>query len=62
MITAPEIDKLFGKPLNTIPKPNLPYQPKAWHFVVGATVLGLTIYGAYALQRDAKQLIKEKYN
>jgi len=52
MYNYQQIDALFGAPLNTVPKPNLPYKLKTWHVVGGIIVLGVLAYGTYALHRD----------
>ena len=37
------IQELFGAPLNTVPKPQVPFKLKPWH-VIGGIVLGYVIY------------------
>ena len=60
MITYNQIDKLFGTPLNVVPKPQVPFQMQTWHWVVGGIVVGLVGYGAYSLYRDTKKLTGKK--
>ena len=38
-----KIQELFGSPLNTVPKPHVPFKLKPWH-VIGGIVLGYVIY------------------
>jgi hypothetical protein len=49
-----EIDRLFGTPLNQMPKPNIPFKVKPWHWVAGLGVVTLAIYGAYRACNDVK--------
>ena len=46
------IQELFGAPLNTVPKPQVPFKLKPWH-VIGGLVLGYLFY------RGAKVVINE---
>jgi hypothetical protein len=47
-----KIQELFGAPLNTVPKPQVPFKLKPWH-VIGGIVLGYVIY------RGVKVIIHE---
>ncbi|MBK9283517.1 MAG: hypothetical protein IPM51_04275 [Sphingobacteriaceae bacterium] len=47
--TYAKIDELFGAPLTSVPKPNVPFKIKGWHLIAGGAVAGLAIYGAYCL-------------
>ena len=46
------IQELFGAPLNTVPKPQVPFKLNGWH-VVGGLLLGYIIY------RGVKVIIHE---
>ena len=52
LLNYQKIDSLFGAPLNTVLKPQVPFKLKTWHVLVGGAVIGLMAYGAYALHRD----------
>ena len=47
MLTYPEIQSLFGAPLDTVIKPG--FKMETWHIIVGAAVIGLAAYGGYTL-------------
>lgn len=52
MYNYQQIDALFGAPLNTVPKPQVPFKLKTWHVVGGIVLISLCAYGAYAFHRD----------
>jgi hypothetical protein len=52
MLNYQEVDALFGAPLNTVPKPQVPFKLKTWHIVGGIVVIGLVSYGLYSLYQD----------
>lgn len=43
----PQIDELFGAPLNTVPKPHVPFSYKTWHIATGCILISFTLYGIY---------------
>ena len=52
MLNYKEIDKLFGTPLNHIPKPHVPYQFKMWH-LIGVAIGVYVIYkGVIKIKED----------
>ena len=52
MLNYKEIDKLFGTPLNHIPKPNIPYQFKMW-LLIGVAIGVYVIYkGVIKIKED----------
>ena len=55
MLNYQQIEELFGAPLNSVPKPQVPFKLKTWHVVGGLIVIGLCAYGGYALHRDIKK-------
>ncbi len=55
----PDIEKLFGTPINNVPKPKIPFKAKTWHYVAGAAVIGLAIYGGYTIITKIKERKKE---
>lgn len=50
--TYHSIDKLFGAPLNVVPRPNVPFKVKGWHVAVIVVLAGFSVYGMYCAQRD----------
>jgi hypothetical protein len=52
MINYQQITEQFGAPLNTVPKPNVPFKLKTWH-VIGGIIVGYIIY------RGIKVIINE---
>lgn len=50
----PDIDKLFGTPINDVPRPKIPFKPKTWHYVAGIALAGLAVYGGYTLVKKVK--------
>ena len=54
-MTYQDVDRLFGTPLLHAPKPQVPFQIKKWHFLVGGIAIVLIGYGVYALHRDIKK-------
>jgi len=52
MINYTQINELFGAPLNTVPKPTVPFKLKTWHVVGGVLIVAVFAYGAYAIRRD----------
>lgn len=52
MLNYKEIDKLFGTPLNHIPKLQVPYQLKMWHLVGAAIVIYVLYKGAGKIKED----------
>lgn len=53
MVNYQQITELFGAPLNTVPKPNVPFKWKTWHFVA----LGI---GAFLVYKGV-QKVREEY-
>ena len=52
MVNYQQITELYGSPLNTVPKPNVPFKLKTWHVIGGIVVLSILAYGTYAFHRD----------
>ena len=44
-----KIQELFGSPLNTVPKPQVPFKLKTWHVVGGILVSYVIIKGIRAI-------------
>jgi len=58
MLNYKEIDKLFGSPLNHIPKPHVPYQFKMWH-LIGLVIGVYIIYkGVIKIKEDILVVIE----
>jgi hypothetical protein len=55
MLNYKEIDKLFGTPLNHIPKPHIPYQFKMRH-LVGAAI------GFYIICKGLSKIYDDVFN
>lgn len=51
-ITYPEIQKLYGTPLDHVARPYQPYKLTTTHYVVGGVIICLAAYGAYCLIQD----------
>jgi hypothetical protein len=54
-----QIDKLFGTPLNLVPKPKVPYEFKLWHGVATVIVLYLLYQGAVSVSYKIKERYEE---
>lgn len=52
MLNYKEIDKLFGTPLNHIPKPHVPYQFKMWHLIGLAIGVYIIYKGVIKIKED----------
>ena len=52
MLNYKEIDKLFGTPLNHIPKPHVPYQFKLWHLFAVAIGVYIIYKGVIKIKED----------
>jgi hypothetical protein len=57
----PTIDKLFGAPLNVVPRPNVPFKVKGWHVAVAAMVAGFAVYGMYCTHRDVLKYFRKAH-
>lgn len=55
-----EIDRLFGTPLNQVPKPKVPFKIKTWHILTAAGVLVAAAYGVYTFCNDVKSKFTRK--
>jgi hypothetical protein len=44
-----EIQKLFGEPLQHVPKPRVPYKLKTWHIIIGGAAISLMVLGGIKL-------------
>lgn len=51
MINYQQIANDFGAPLNTVPRPNVPFKWKTWHFVA----IGIGVYILYKGIRKIKE-------
>ena len=40
-----DIDKYFGNPLDSVPKPKVPFKLKPWHVITVAVILVAAGYG-----------------
>lgn len=58
----PEIEKLFGTPLNEVPRPVLPFIDSRTKKAVVAIGLGLAAYGLYSIIKKVKKYLEEKKN
>ena len=52
MINYQQITELFGTPLNTVPKPNVPFKFKPWHFAVMGIGAFLVYKGVQKVRED----------
>jgi hypothetical protein len=60
MLNYNKINELFGAPLNTVGRPNVPFKLKTWH-VVGGLVLACVIYkGLKAIKEDYRVFLAPK--
>jgi hypothetical protein len=48
-----DIQKYFGTPINYLSKPNVLFQPKTVHFIIGGIILITSIYGIYMMVQNA---------
>jgi len=48
-LTYPEIQSLYGQPLEHAGRPHQPFKLQTWHVVGGLIVIGLAGYGVYCL-------------
>jgi hypothetical protein len=61
MINYTEIDKLFGVPLNTIPKPRRPFEFKLWHAAVIVAIGYFAYKGvAHSIQEKSIRIRKKE--
>jgi hypothetical protein len=60
MLNYNKINELFGAPLNTVGRPNVPFKLKTWH-VVGGLALACVIYKGYkAIKEDYHSFLATK--
>ena len=55
-----EIDRLFGTPLNQVPKPKVPFKIKTWHIITVGALAIAAVYGVYTFCNDVKSKFKRK--
>ena len=56
-----DIDKYFGNPLDSVPKPKVPFKLKPWHVITVAVFLGFAGYGAKKFfEGNVKPLFTDK--
>lgn len=53
MLDYNQINTLFGAPLNTVRRPNIPFKLKTWHVIGGALL-------AYFAYQGVKKMLEEK--
>lgn len=53
-ITFPEVEKLYGTPLDHVARPHQPFKLTTTHYIVGGVVICLAAYGAYCIIKDVK--------
>ena len=58
MLDYNQIEKLFGVPLNTVPKPNIPFKFTTTNVVVGGLILIIFGFGVKALIDKALPKVK----
>lgn len=51
-ITFPEIEKLYGVPLDHVARPHQPFRLTTTHYIIGGVVICLAAYGTYCLIQD----------
>jgi hypothetical protein len=60
MLNYNNINDLFGAPLNTVGRPNVPFKLKTWH-VVGGLVIAYVLYkGVKAINEDYRSFLTPK--
>ncbi|MBN8693504.1 MAG: hypothetical protein J0L69_09925 [Bacteroidetes bacterium] len=59
-ITYPEIQKLYGVPLDHVAKPHQPFKLTTTHYVVGGVIICLAAYGAYCIFKDVSSKFEGK--
>ena len=59
MTNYSQIDKLFGTPLNIVPKPHVPFKMKTSYWIAGTIAIALMCYGAYTIYKDASKLMTD---
>jgi hypothetical protein len=60
MLNYNNINDLFGAPLNTVGRPNVPFKLKTWH-VVGGLVVAYVLYkGVKAIKEDYRGYLVPK--
>ena len=56
----PEYDKLFGAPIKYVPKPEIPFKLKTWHYVAIGSIIILAGYGSYSAYQNINYRFKVK--
>ena len=60
MLNYNTINDLFGAPLNTVGRPNVPFKLKTWH-VVGGLVIAYVLYkGVKSINEDYRSFLAPK--
>ncbi|MBL7921158.1 MAG: hypothetical protein JNJ40_12645 [Bacteroidia bacterium] len=52
MITYPQIQKIYGTPLEHLSRPHQPFKLKTGHYIAGGIIISLAIFGAYKIVSD----------
>lgn len=61
-LTYPEIQTLYGQPLEQAGRPHQPFKLKSWHVVGGVVVLCFAGYGVYCLANNIKESVNGNSN
>jgi hypothetical protein len=60
MLDYNKITELFGTPLNTVARPNLPFKLKTWHVVAGLAIAYVLYKGFKAIKEDYRSFLVPK--
>ena len=60
MLDYNKITELFGTPLNTVARPNLPFKLKTWHVVGGLGIAYVLYKGFKAIKEDYRTFLVPK--
>lgn len=52
MLDYNKIEELFGAPLNTVQKPQIPFRLKTWHVVVASVTVFVLYKGIQKINED----------
>lgn len=59
-ITYPEIQKLYGTPLDHVARPHQPFKLSTTHYIVGGVIICLAAYGAYCIVKNVTTKLEGK--
>ena len=60
MLDYNKITELFGTPLNTVARPNLPFKLKTWHVVAGLAIAYVLYKGFKTIKEDYRSFLVPK--